>query len=131
MLLACVACCRVLFAGRSKSRSTYRAGFAPDGRLVALDLDFLSDGGFSEDYSPDVVQCVTVLMDSVYDIPNVTCHVRTRTIAHDTTAGSLHERAVSERVACARTSVRAGASVPTAQLRTTLATALALRARCA
>jgi xanthine dehydrogenase small subunit len=57
--------------GREPAKARYRAGFDRTGRIRALDIDFYLSGGFSTDYSADVTETATLLMDSAYKIENI------------------------------------------------------------
>ena len=57
--------------GRSPAQATYKAGFDKNGRIRALDIDFCLSGGFSSDYSADIAETATLLMDSAYRIENI------------------------------------------------------------
>ena len=57
--------------GRSPAQARYRAGFDTNGRIRALDIDFYLSGGFSNDYSADIAETATLLMDSAYRIENI------------------------------------------------------------
>jgi xanthine dehydrogenase/oxidase len=60
--------------GRGFSHAKYKAGFLADGKINALDVDFHLNGGFSNDYSADIAETATLLMDSCYQIENVRVH---------------------------------------------------------
>ncbi len=60
--------------GRGFSHATYKAGFLSDGMINALDVNFHLSGGFSSDYSADIAETATLLMDSCYHIENVRVH---------------------------------------------------------
>lgn len=60
--------------GRGFSYARYQAGFLADGTLNALRIDFRLSGGFSNDYSADVAETATLLMDSCYHLKNVRLH---------------------------------------------------------
>ncbi|NNE91292.1 MAG: molybdopterin-dependent oxidoreductase [Verrucomicrobiales bacterium] len=60
--------------GRGFSQAKYRAGFLADGKINALDVDFHLSGGFSNDYSADITEIATLLMDSCYHIENIRVH---------------------------------------------------------
>ncbi len=62
--------------GRGFSHGIYRAGFLPDGKINALSIDFHLSGGFSNDYSADIAETATLLMDSCYHIENIRVHGR-------------------------------------------------------
>jgi xanthine dehydrogenase large subunit len=49
----------------------YRAGFADDGTLLALDLDLFADGGWSCDLSPPVLMRAMVHVDNAYYWPAI------------------------------------------------------------
>lgn len=76
--------------GRSFGRARYRAGFSDDGQIRALEVDLRLAGGFSSDYSADITEAATLLMDSGYCLANVdllgTCH-RTNTGSTTSTRG--------------------------------------------
>ncbi|MGI9240832.1 MAG: molybdopterin cofactor-binding domain-containing protein, partial [Verrucomicrobiales bacterium] len=57
--------------GRGSAHASYRAGFLPDGKLQALEIDFQLNAGFSNDYGSDIVETATLLMDSCYHIENI------------------------------------------------------------
>ena len=50
--------------------SKYRAGFSADGRLTALEVDTVSNGGCSFDLSRSILQRCLFHLDNCYDIPN-------------------------------------------------------------
>ncbi|GAH02438.1 unnamed protein product, partial [marine sediment metagenome] len=56
------------------SHANYKAGFLPDGKINALEVDFHLNGGFSNDYSADIAETATLLMDSCYHLENVRIH---------------------------------------------------------
>ena len=60
--------------GRSPFSARYRAGFDETGRLSALDMKFRVSGGCSNDYSADITETATVLMDGAYRVDNVRVH---------------------------------------------------------
>ena len=60
--------------GRSPFKAKYKAGFARDGKIMAMDIEFWASGGHSNDYSADVVETATMLMDSGYHISNIKVH---------------------------------------------------------
>ncbi|MDA1005039.1 MAG: molybdopterin-dependent oxidoreductase, partial [Verrucomicrobia bacterium] len=60
--------------GRGYVQAKYRAGFLADGKINALSVDLHMSGGFSNDYSADIVETSTLLMDSCYHIENVRVH---------------------------------------------------------
>ncbi len=49
----------------------YRAGFDTDGKLLALDIEISSDGGFSSDLSLPVLDRALFHLDNSYYIPNL------------------------------------------------------------
>jgi xanthine dehydrogenase large subunit len=51
--------------------SRFRAGFSEDGELLALDVNIFSDGGFSLDLSPAVMDRALFHLDGAYHISNV------------------------------------------------------------
>ena len=57
--------------GRAPAKARYRAGFDGRGQIRALDMDFYLDGGCSNDYSADVTETATLLMDSAYRVENI------------------------------------------------------------
>ncbi len=57
--------------GRSPILAQYKAGFAQNGRIMALDMVFYMSGGFSCDYSADITETATLLMDSGYRVDNI------------------------------------------------------------
>jgi len=57
--------------GRSPFVATYKAGFGEDGAICALDVDFKVSGGLSNDYSADITETATLLMDGAYRIDNI------------------------------------------------------------
>ena len=76
--------------GRSPFFATYRAGFGADGALCALDVDFKVSGGFSNDYSADITETATLLMDGAYCVENVRVHglcLKTNYGSHTATRG--------------------------------------------
>lgn len=60
--------------GRGFSHAKYRAGFLADGKIGALDIEFHLNGGFSNDYSADIAETATLLMDSCYHVENIRVH---------------------------------------------------------
>ena len=50
--------------------SRYKAGFSADGRLLALEVDTVSNGGCSLDLSRSILQRCLFHLDNCYDIPN-------------------------------------------------------------
>ena len=56
--------------------SRYKAGFSADGRLLALEVDTVSNGGCSLDLSRSILQRCLFHLDNCYDIPNY--HLRGR-----------------------------------------------------
>lgn len=60
--------------GRGFSHASYKAGFLTDGKINALDVEFHLNGGFSNDYSADIAETATLLMDSCYHIENIRVH---------------------------------------------------------
>lgn len=62
--------------GRGFSHATYRAGFLEEGKINALDIEFHLSGGFSNDYSADITETATLLMDSCYHVENIRVHGR-------------------------------------------------------
>lgn len=57
--------------GRSPAMAEYRAGFDGFGRVQAVEIDFCLRGGYAQDYSADITEAATLLMDSVYKVENV------------------------------------------------------------
>lgn len=49
----------------------YKVGFTPEGKLISLDLDLYSDGGWSLDLSPPVLLRAVLHVDNAYYLPNV------------------------------------------------------------
>lgn len=76
--------------GRSPIWAKYKAGFAADGRLTAVDITFYLSGGWTNDYSADITETATLLMDGCYFVPNVSvvgyC-LRTNYGSHTATRG--------------------------------------------
>lgn len=60
--------------GRGASYARYKAGFLPDGKINAMEVDFHLNGGFSNDYGADIAETATLLMDSCYHIENIRIH---------------------------------------------------------
>lgn len=60
--------------GRGSTYAKYRAGFLPDGKINAMEVDFYMNGGFSNDYGADLAELATLLMDSCFHIENVRVH---------------------------------------------------------
>ena len=60
--------------GRSPIQAKYKAGFDEKGKIQALDMTFYLSGGFTNDYSADITETATLLMDGCYFIPNVKVH---------------------------------------------------------
>ena len=50
--------------------SKYKAGFSSDGRLLALEVDTVSNGGCSLDLSRSILQRCLFHLDNCYDLPN-------------------------------------------------------------
>jgi xanthine dehydrogenase/oxidase len=76
--------------GRSPFFATYKAGFADDGAICALDVDFKASGGCSSDYSADITETATLLMDGAYRIDNIRVHglcLKTNYGSHTATRG--------------------------------------------
>ena len=64
---------------RHPSRTRHRTGVTPDGRLVAMDIDFTIDGGAYCTLSPVVLSRGTIHAPGPYSCPNV--RVRGRAVA--------------------------------------------------
>src|SRR5438034_8255906 len=64
---------------RHPSRTTIRAGIDTDGRLVAMDIDFVIDGGAYCTLSPVVLSRGTIHAAGPYACPNV--RIRSRAVA--------------------------------------------------
>jgi xanthine dehydrogenase large subunit len=71
---------RVVFGHEQDLRTTgkrhpylarYEVGFTADGRITALKTDFFSNGGFSADLSPAVMERTLLHAENAYYIPNV------------------------------------------------------------
>jgi xanthine dehydrogenase large subunit len=56
---------------RHPYQSRYRAGFTADGLITALQVDFYSNGGFSADLSPAVMERTLLHAENAYYIPHV------------------------------------------------------------
>ena len=57
--------------GRSPILANYKAGFTKEGKVKAIDIEFYLNGGYTNDYSADITETATLLMDSCYHIENV------------------------------------------------------------
>jgi CO/xanthine dehydrogenase Mo-binding subunit len=66
----------------------HRLGAMKDGRIVALDMDVLADGGAYSSYSLIVAGRCVVHASLPYDIPNVRARIRT-TFTNNMTAGAM------------------------------------------
>jgi CO/xanthine dehydrogenase Mo-binding subunit len=64
---------------RHPSRTRHRTGVAPDGRIVAMDIDFTLDGGAYMTLSPVVLSRGTIHAAGPYRCPNV--RIRSRVVA--------------------------------------------------
>ncbi len=60
--------------GRSPTLAKYKVGFDKGGKIKFLDIQFYLGGGYTNDYSADITETATLLMDSCYYIPNVKVH---------------------------------------------------------
>ena len=56
---------------RHPFESHYRVGFTRDGRITALDVELYSNGGYSADLSPPVMERAMLHTDNAYFIPNL------------------------------------------------------------
>ncbi|KAJ1560073.1 hypothetical protein HK096_010116 [Nowakowskiella sp. JEL0078] len=61
----------VLSGMRHPFLGKYRVGYTDEGKLISLDLDLYSNGGYSMDLSLPVVERAMTHSDNVYKIPNV------------------------------------------------------------
>jgi xanthine dehydrogenase molybdopterin-binding subunit B len=68
--------------GRHPFFSRYRAGFDADGRLLALDAELFSDGGWSRDLSQAVLDRALFHLDNAYFI-EATCASRAGSATRD------------------------------------------------
>ena len=73
---------------RHAMKIRHRLGAMKDGRIVALDMDILADGGAYSSYSLIVAGRCIVHAALPYDIPNVRAHIRT-TFTNNVTAGAM------------------------------------------
>ena len=60
--------------GRGPVDATYKAGFNEEGKILALEVEFCLSGGSSNDYSADIAETATLLLDGAYKIENVHLH---------------------------------------------------------
>lgn len=67
---------------RHPSRTRHRTGVTRDGRLLAMDIDFVIDGGAYATLSPVVLSRGTIHAAGPYDCPNV--RIRSRAVATNT-----------------------------------------------
>lgn len=56
---------------RHPYKSTYRVAFDDDGRLLGVDLDFVSDGGAFADLSTSIMERTLLHADNAYHLPTV------------------------------------------------------------
>lgn len=73
---------------RHAMRIHHRLGAMKDGRIIALDMDILADGGAYSSYSLVVAGRCVVHASLPYDIPNVRARMRT-TFTNNVTAGAM------------------------------------------
>ncbi|KAM7104170.1 aldehyde oxidase [Molossus nigricans] len=66
----------LITAGRHPYLGKYKAGFMNDGRILALDMEHYSNGGFSLDESLLVIEQGLLKMDNAYKFPNLRCRGR-------------------------------------------------------
>ena len=66
----------------------HRMGATNDGRIVALDMDVLCDGGAYASYSLIVAGRCVIHTALPYDIPNVRGHIKT-VFTNNVTAGAM------------------------------------------
>ncbi|CAH1653276.1 MULTISPECIES: xanthine dehydrogenase family protein molybdopterin-binding subunit [unclassified Chelatococcus] len=66
----------------------HRLGGMKDGRITAIDMDILADGGAYTSYSPIVAGRCVVHTALPYDIPNIKAHICT-TFTNNMTAGAM------------------------------------------
>jgi CO/xanthine dehydrogenase Mo-binding subunit len=80
-----------VFSATTKRHSMtirHRLGATKDGRITALDMDILADGGAYSSYSLIVAGRCIVHAALPYDIPNVRAHIRT-TFTNNVTSGAM------------------------------------------
>ena len=73
----------------------HRLGAMKDGRIVALDMDVLCDGGAYASYSLIVAGRCVIHAALPYDIPNVRAHIKT-VFTNNVTAGAMRSFGVVE-----------------------------------
>lgn len=73
---------------RHTMKIRHRLGARKDGRITALDMDILADGGAYNSYSLIVAGRCVVHAALPYDIPNVRAHIRTA-FTNNMTAGAM------------------------------------------
>lgn len=61
----------LITGGRHPVLAKYKVGFMSDGRIVAADLEYYANAGFSADESPLVAEKILLHMDNAYNIPNL------------------------------------------------------------
>ncbi|KAJ3009322.1 hypothetical protein HKX48_008030 [Thoreauomyces humboldtii] len=61
----------ILTGQRHPFRGDYDVGFTDEGKLVSLEIDIISNGGFSADLSSSVLERGMTHVDNTYKIPNV------------------------------------------------------------
>ncbi|XP_072304267.1 aldehyde oxidase 6 [Eucyclogobius newberryi] len=73
----------LITGGRHPVLAKYKVGFMNDGRIVAADLEYFANAGFSVDESPLLGEKILLHMDNVYNIPHLrgsaaACHTNLR-----------------------------------------------------
>ncbi|CAL1597686.1 unnamed protein product [Knipowitschia caucasica] len=61
----------LITGGRHPVVAKYKVGFMNDGRIIAADLEYFANAGFSVDESLTVVEKMIVQMDNAYNIPHL------------------------------------------------------------
>ncbi|CAL4073724.1 unnamed protein product, partial [Meganyctiphanes norvegica] len=74
-----------LTGGREPFLAKYKVGFGSNGRLMALDLDFITDGGFTRNEVAALIG--TLWLPSAYSCPNIM--VRPGTVTTNTAANTF------------------------------------------
>ncbi|XP_019409453.1 PREDICTED: aldehyde oxidase-like [Crocodylus porosus] len=63
----------LITGGRHPFLGKYRVGFMNDGRIIALDVRYYSNGGCTPDESIVIMETALLRMDNAYMIPNLRC----------------------------------------------------------
>ncbi|KAJ0062408.1 hypothetical protein NL108_010998, partial [Boleophthalmus pectinirostris] len=61
----------LITGGRHPLLGKYKVGFMNDGRIVAADLEYYANAGFSADESPLVAEKIALHLDNAYNIPHL------------------------------------------------------------